>query len=315
MKIAVLDDYQDAAAAHGAWDSLGAEVDFVHEHLTGDDLVDRVADRDVLVCMRERTPIGRALLDRLPALRLVVTTGMRNASIDGAALAERGIPLCGTRAWIRSTTELTWALILGLVRPVLRDDRHVRSGGWQDSVGGDLAGRTLGVVGLGRQGSAVAAIALAFGMDVQAWSANLTAERAAEAGVTAVSKQELFETSDIVSLHLVLSERSRGVVGEPELRAMRRDAYLVNSARAALVDQDALRRALTEGWIRGAALDVFDTEPLPAGHWLRSAPRTLLSPHMGYVSEQGYRTFYGDAVEDIRAWADGTPIRVIKEAS
>jgi phosphoglycerate dehydrogenase-like enzyme len=226
-------------------------------------------------------------------------------------LAARGIAYSGTRAWTQSTTELTWALIMGLVRPVWADDARLRSGQWQTGLGGDLAGRTLGLVGLGRQGSAVAQIANAFGMRVLAWSTNLTADRAAEAGAVLVSKQELFADSDVVSLHLVLSDRSRGTVGWPELAAMRPEAYLVNSARAALIDQDALRRAMAHQRLAGVALDVYDVEPLPTDDWLRSSSRTLLSPHMGYVSAQSYRTFYGDAVEDIAAFLAGTPIRLV----
>jgi phosphoglycerate dehydrogenase-like enzyme len=311
VKVTVLDDYQSVAAQSADWASLGAELDFVHEHLAGDELAERLAASEAVVCMRERTPMPPELIERLPKLKLVVTTGMRNAAIATDALAARGIAYSGTRAWTQSTTELTWALIMGLVRPVWADDARLRSGQWQTELGGDLAGRTLGLLGLGRQGSAVAQIANAFGMRVQAWSTNLTADRAAEAGAVLVSKHELFADSDVVSLHLVLSERSRGIVGWPELAAMRPDAYLVNSARAALIDQDALRRAIAQERLAGVALDVYDVEPLPKDHWLRSSSRTLLSPHMGYVSAQSYRTFYGDAVEDIAAFLAGTPIRLV----
>jgi phosphoglycerate dehydrogenase-like enzyme len=313
VRIAVLDDYQDAAAGYGDWAGLpDASVDFVHEHLTDDDLVARVGACQVLVAMRERTRFPEQLLKRLPSLRLLVTTGMRNAAIDLTAAASAGITVCGTRARGQSTAELTWALIMGLVRPVGRYDADLRAGRWQTGVGGDLAGRTLGLVGLGRQGQAVARVGAAFGMDVLAWSPNLTPERATEGGASYATRDEVFACSDFVSVHLVLSERTRGLVGLPDLRAMRRDAYLVNTARAGLVDSAALRQALTEGWIAGCALDVYDEEPLPADHWLHSAPNTLLSPHMGYVSDAAYRVFYPDAVEDIEAFLTGSPLRVLQ---
>jgi phosphoglycerate dehydrogenase-like enzyme len=310
VRVAVLDDYQSAAAGAGDWAALaGVEVDFVHEHLTGDALVERIAGAAVVVAMRERTPITRSLLARLPALRMLVTTGMRNASIDVAAVREHGVLLTGTGSQRQSTAELTWALILGLIRPVARYDATIRAGGWQESVDGDLAGRTLGLVGLGRQGAAVAKVGLAFGMDVVAWSQNLTAEHAAAHGARLVSRADLFAGSDIVSLHLVLSDRSRALVGHGDLRAMRPDAYLVNTARAGLIDQTALRTAVEHGWLRGVALDVYDIEPLPADHWLRTSERTLLTPHMGYVSAAGYARYYGDAIENIAAYLAGTPIR------
>jgi phosphoglycerate dehydrogenase-like enzyme len=312
VRIAVLDDYQHAAAGAADWGSLAdVEIDFVHEHLLGDALVERIAGAQVVVAMRERTPVTRDLLARLPALKMLITTGMRNASIDAAAVRERGVLFTGTRGQRSSTAELTWALILGLIRPVGGYDATIRSGGWQDSVGGDLAGRTLGVVGLGNQGAAVARVGLAFGMDVVAWSPNLTAERAAEHSVRLVSRADLFAGSDIVSLHLVLSDRTRGLVGAADLRSMRPDGYLVNTARAGLIDQAALRAAVEGGWLRGVALDVFDIEPLPADHWLRTSDRTLLSPHMGYVSAVSYAKYYGDAVENIAAYLAGAPIREV----
>lgn len=311
IRVAVLDDYQSVAAGYADWSGRlpEAEVEFFHSHIAdSDELVVALRDFDVVVAMRERTPFPRSVLERLPRLRLLVTTGMRNASIDVGAAHERGITVCGTRGSATNTAELTWALILGLVRGVAADDAAIRAGGWQHRIGEDLAGETLGVVGLGRIGAKVAAVGAAFGMTVLAWSPHLTDERAAAHGVTRVGKADLFERSKVVTLHLVLSESTKGIVGEPELRAMRPDAYLVNTSRALLVDQAALRRALTEGWFAGAGLDVYDTEPLPADHWLRSAPRTLLSPHMGYVTQGAYRLFYSDAVEDIRAFLDGSPI-------
>jgi phosphoglycerate dehydrogenase-like enzyme len=246
------------------------------------------------------------VLERLPRLRLLVTTGMRNVAIDLDAAADAGVTVCGTRGHAPATPELTWALILGLLRDVAGNDARIRAGQWQGPVGQDVAGEILGVVGLGRLGRQVARIGAAFGMEVVAWSPNLTAERAAEYGVRLVTKSELFATAKVVTLHLVLGDRSRGVVGEPELSAMREDAYLVNTSRFGLLDPHALRRALTERSRPAAvALDVYDTEPLPADHWILTAPRTLLSPHMGYVTQASYRVFYGDAVEDIAAFAAG----------
>jgi phosphoglycerate dehydrogenase-like enzyme len=314
VRIAVLDDYQGVAAEMADWPGRlpGAEVRFFHEHIPEPDvLVTALEPYDVVVAMRERTRFPEEVLARLPRLRLLVTTGSRNAAISLEAARDRGIVVSGTGGVAGSTAELTWALILGLVRTVAADDARIRTGGWQEAVGLDLAGRTLGVVGLGRLGARVARIGLAFDMNVVAWSPNLTEERAAEHGVTAVTKEQLFGSADIVTLHMVLSERSRGLIGEPDLRAMKPTAYLVNTSRAGLVDTEALRRALSEEWIAGAGLDVFDIEPLPADHWLRTTPRTLLSPHMGYVTEDSYRVFYGDAVEDIVAFLDGTPIRTL----
>jgi phosphoglycerate dehydrogenase-like enzyme len=313
-RIAVLDDYLQVAAFMAPWQELlpGAEIDYFGEHFAEvDEAAAVLRDFDVVVAMRERTPFPRELLKQLPGLRLLVTTGMRNAAIDVPAAKELGITVCGTGAHGASTSELTWALILALVRPVQVDDRHLRDGGWQRRIGGDLAGRTLGLVGLGRQGGRVARVARAFDMDIIAWSPHLTAERAAEQGAELVSKHDVFARADVASVHLVLGDTTRGIVGAAELRALGPDSYLVNTARAALVDQAALRQALFEGWIAGAGLDVYETEPLPAGHWLRTAPRTLLSPHMGYVSGRGYQVFYGDAAQDIAAYLRGQPVRTL----
>jgi phosphoglycerate dehydrogenase-like enzyme len=314
VRVAVLDDYQGVAADMADWKGRlpGADVRFFHDYIAdADALVAALEPYEVIVAMRERTAFPREILERLPRLRLLVTTGTLNAAIDIDAARDRGVVVSGTGGSRSNTPELTWALILGLVRDVAADDARIRAGGWQETVGRDLHGRTLGVVGLGRQGAPVARVGQAFGMNVIAWSPNLTEERAAEHGVTLASKAELFGSADIVTLHLVLSERSRGIIGETELRAMKPSALLVNTSRAGLVDQDALARALQEGWIAGAGLDVFDVEPLPDDHWLRSSPRTLLSPHMGYVSEDGYRVFYGDAVEDIAAFLTGSPVRTL----
>jgi phosphoglycerate dehydrogenase-like enzyme len=314
VRVAVLDDYQGVAAEMADWPGRlpGVEVRFFNEHIPDPDvLVTALEPYDVIVAMRERTPFPEEVLARLPRLRLLVTTGMRNASISLPAARDRGIVVSGTRGIPGSTSELTWALILGLVRTVAADDARIRTGGWQEAVGLDLAGRTLGVMGLGRLGARVARIGLAFDMNVIAWSPHLTEGRAAEHGVAPTTKEALFGSADIVTLHMVLSERSTGLVGEPELRAMKPSAFLVNTSRAGLIDGDALARALSEEWIAGVGLDVFDVEPLPADHWLRSAPRTLLSPHMGYVTEDTYRVFYGDAVEDIVAFLSGDPVRTL----
>jgi phosphoglycerate dehydrogenase-like enzyme len=312
-RIAVLDDYQGVAGRMADWASLpGAEVVFFADHLTGDDAVAaRLADFDVVVAMRERTPLRRSLLVRLPRLRLLVTTGMRNAAIDVAAASELGITVCGTAGSGTSTPELTWALTLAAVRHVPAEDASIRAGGWQRTVGTDLAGATLGVLGLGRIGSRVAAVGRAFGMDVIAWSQNLTATAAEAAGATRVEREELFRRSDVLTIHLVLSDRTRGLVGAAELAAMKPTAYLVNTSRGPIVDEAALAAHLRAGRIAGAALDVYGEEPLPRDDPVRSLPNTVLTPHLGYVTEATYRTFFREAVEDIAAWLGGSPVRVL----
>lgn len=314
MRCVILDDYQQVATSYAEWSLLdGVEVTSVSEHLEAEALVDALAGAAVVVVMRERTPVTRALLDRLPELRLVVTSGMRNAAIDLDACRERGVAVCGTTSRSTPPVELTWALVLGLVRHLGAESTAFREGGpWQSTVGVDLAGATLGVVGLGKIGRRVADIGTAFGMDVLGWSPHLTDERAAEAGARrAGSLAELMAAADVVTLHLVLSDSTRGLVGAPELAAMRSSAYLVNTSRAGLVDTDALVDALRAGRIAGAGLDVFDEEPLPTDHPLRSLPQVLATPHLGYVTAGNYRTYFTEAVEDVAAWLAGTPTRLL----
>lgn len=303
MKIVVLDDYQRVAREYGGFDGVDADVEVRHEHL--DDPVPALRDADVVVAMRERTPFPAAIFERLPRLRLLVTTGMANASIDLGAAATHGVTVCGTEAGAATNTaELTWALILACRRHVVAEDRALRDGRWQTTVGADLAGTTLGVLGLGRLGRQVAQIGRAFGMRVIAWSQNLDAPER-------VGKEELFATSDVLTVHLKLSDRTTGLVGADELALMKPSAILVNTSRGPIVDQAALVAALTTGRIAGAGLDVYDTEPLPAGNPLRGAPNTVLLPHLGYVTERGLRTMYRQVVEDITAWRAGTPLRVL----
>jgi phosphoglycerate dehydrogenase-like enzyme len=313
-RIVVLDDYQGVALEHADWSLVpeGWEVAPVGEHLEGEALEATLAGAEIVVAMRERTAFPAALLDRLPALRLLVTTGMANASIDVAAARRNGVVVSGTGIRGNGTLEHTWGLILALARSIPREDAGVREGGWQRTVGADLAGATLGLVGLGRLGSAMVPVARAFGMEVLAWSFNLDGDAAREIGAEPVLRSELFRRSDFVSVHYKLGQRSVGLVGAAELAAMKPSAYLVNTSRGPVVDTDALLEALREGRIAGAALDVYDTEPLPAQHPLRSAPRTVLTPHLGYVTAGTYDVFFGEAVEDIVAFLAGDPVRVLE---
>lgn len=316
IKVVCLDDYQDVVRDCGPWDELADRIELVTstEHVPEPDrLAALLAGAEVVVAMRERTPFDRDLLERLPDLRLLVTKGMWNAAIDLEAARERGVVVSGTLNAGSPTVELTWTLILALVRDLLGQERSVRDGGWQRGLGGEVAGRTLGVIGLGRLGSKVATIGQAFGMDVVAWSQNLRPEVAAEQGVRAVTKDELLATSDVVTLHLKLSERSMGVIGAAELAAMKSTAFLVNTSRGPLVDEAALLDALRDGQIAGAGLDVYDVEPLPKGHPLRSAPNTVLTPHVGYVTQESYAHHFTQVVEGIRAWLDGAPVRVMND--
>ncbi|HXM57956.1 MAG TPA: D-2-hydroxyacid dehydrogenase family protein [Candidatus Dormibacteraeota bacterium] len=314
IQLAVLDDYQRVAAHMADWPAIvpDAAVTFFADHLTDEDeLAGRLAGFEAVVAMRERTPFRRSLLARLPRLRLLVTTGMRNAAIDLAAAGELGITVCGTAGSGTGTGELTWALILALLRHVPAEDASVRAGGWQHTIGADLAAATLGVLGLGNIGRRVAAVGLAFGMDVIAWSQNLTAEAAAAAGARRVEREELFRLADVLTIHLVLSDRTRGLVGPAELALMKPTAYLVNTSRGPIVDEAALAEHLRAGRIAGAGLDVFSVEPLPAGDPLRALPNTVLTPHLGYVTARAYRTFYREAAEDVAAFLAGRPVRVL----
>ncbi|MFG2829899.1 D-2-hydroxyacid dehydrogenase family protein [Streptomyces sp. NPDC048434] len=313
-RCAVLDDYQDVALSMADWSALAGAVDvrtLRQPFRSEDEVVSAIGDCEIVVAMRERTPFPASLLARLPRLRLLITSGMRNAAIDLEAAAQHGVTVCGTASNTEPPVELTWALILGLARNVVTESTAIRDGGpWQSTLGTDLHGRTLGLLGLGKIGTRVARIGQAFGMNVTAWSQNLTAERAAEAGVhAAATKDELLETSDFVSVHLVLGDRTRGLLGADELRRMRPTGYLVNTSRAAIVDQPALLRALRENWIAGAGLDVFDHEPLPADHPLRTLPNVLALPHLGYVTRRNYEGYFQQAVEDITAFLAGSPIR------
>ncbi|WP_405873135.1 D-2-hydroxyacid dehydrogenase family protein [Streptomyces sp. NBC_00005] len=314
LRCAVLDDFQDAALRSADWTPLQDRVEVVvhREHIVDEDeLAAVLADFDIVVTLRERVPFPASLLDRLPRLKLLVASGMRNSVIDVAAAERGGVTVCGTASSSTPPVELTWALLLGLARGLVTENNSLRSGGpWQQTVGADLHGRRLGLLGLGKIGSRVAQVGLAFGMHVSAWSQNLTKERADEVGVElAASKEELLENSDFVSIHLALGDRTRGLLGATELALLKPTAYLVNTSRAAIVDQDALLAALHEGRIAGAGVDVFDVEPLPAGHPMRTAPRLLATPHLGYVSQANYATYYSHAVEDIQAFLVGEPVR------
>jgi phosphoglycerate dehydrogenase-like enzyme len=314
MRIAVLDDYQGVAREMADWGSLGADCEavFFREHFSKVEvLTETLAGFEVIVAMRERTPFPRALLEKLPQLRLLVTTGLRNASIDVAAARERGIVVCGTPGAAGTTGELTWGLIHALFRSIPQEDRALREGRWQTTVGIGLAGKTLGIVGLGTIGTQVAKVGMAFNMEVIAWSQNLDAERAAKVGAKRVERDELLAKADVVTIHLVLSDRTRGLIGARELGLMKRSAFLVNTSRGPIVDEAALAAALSKGTIAGAGVDVYNTEPIAREHPLLSAPNTVLTPHLGYVTRESYRAYFTGAVEDIAAWRRGAPIRVL----
>lgn len=314
MQLAILDDYQGVALRLADWASLAPAVNSVPIRDFLPDVeaaANRLRDYELVVAMRERTPFPGALITRLPKLKLLVTTGMRNAAIDLKAAAERGITVCGTDMLPYPTAELTWCLILALARNLVPEDRNMREGGWQTTVGVSLKGKTLGVLGLGKLGSEVARVAKAFGMNVIGWSQNLTAERAGAADAELVTKDQLFRRADFLTIHMLLSDRTRGLVGPSELAAMKPSAFLINTSRGPIIDTSALLTALELRRIAGAAIDVYDQEPLAADHPLRKLDNVVLTPHLGYVIEENYRHAYGHAVEDVRAFLDGKPIRVL----
>jgi phosphoglycerate dehydrogenase-like enzyme len=315
FRVAILDDYQNVALTLADWSRLRtADIRTFTDHESDPGaLVKRLEPFDCLVLMRERTPFPRAVLDRLGNLRLLVTAGMRNHAIDLAAARDNGVVVSGTETQPYSTAELTWGLILALARQIPAENAALRAGRWQTTVGVGLHGKVLGVVGLGRQGKQVAAVGRAFGMDVVAWSQNLTAARAAEGGARLVSRRDLFALSDVVTIHLLLSDRTRGLIGADDLAVMKPSAFLVNTARGPIVEEAPLLAALERRAIAGAALDVFEPEPLDPAHPLCRLDNVILTPHLGYVVDENYRRIYGQSVEAIAAFLDGTPIRVLRD--
>jgi phosphoglycerate dehydrogenase-like enzyme len=310
--VSILDDYQNVALTSADWSGVRDRftVEVITEHIADEaELVRRLRDSAVVVAMRERTPFPASLLAQLPALRLLVTTGAKNAAIDVAAARQQGVTVSGTIGTGTAMPEITIGMMIALMRNFAQEDAAVRAGGWQHTIGPGLAGRTLGIVGLGRLGVPVARLAQAFDMSVIAWSPHLTQDRADPHGVRAVDKSTLFAESDVVTIHMPLSDASRGLVATADIALMKPTAYLINTSRGPIVDEAALIDALSAGGIAGAALDVYDVEPLPADHPLRSLRNTLLLPHIGYVTTDNYRTWFGQVVEDILAWADGAPIR------
>ena len=318
MRLSILDDYQGVALDMADWSPVrnrGVEIAVERHAFVDEDAVVRaLADSELVAAMRERTPFSKSVVDRLLKLKLLVTTGMRNASFDMATLKDHGVTVCGTGGpgvGNEDTAELAWGLILGAARRIAEDHRFMRQGGWQTRIGHRVAGKTLGLLGLGRLGSAVARVGLAFGMKAIAWSQNLTAEKAEAQGAEWVEKDELFLHSDILSVHLVLSPRSRGLVGAREIGLMKPSAILVNTSRGPICDTEAIIRALKEGRLAYAGFDVYDKEPLPVDHPLRKAPNVILTPHIGYVTDENYRSSYPQIVENVVAFLDRKPVRVI----
>ena len=307
MKVAILDDYQNVALQMADWSAVSrhAAIDVFNDHLADPDrLVERLQPYDVVAVMRERTPLPRSIIERLPNLKMIASNAPRNASIDLAAATERGIAVTHSGYTSAPTVELTWALILASARHLVAEAASVRQGAWQHTLGEDLAGKTLGIIGLGSIGTRVAQVALAFGMKVIAWSQHLTPEKAAAGGAQLVSKEELFKQADVITIHLVLSDRTRHLVGAPELALMKPSARLVNTSRGPIVVEAALIDVLNAGKIAGAALDVYDIEPLPPDHPYRKVERLLATPHIGYVSRGLYQRFYGDMAANIAAWLE-----------
>ncbi|WP_419960035.1 D-2-hydroxyacid dehydrogenase family protein [Psychrobacillus sp. BM2] len=314
IRCAILDDYQQVALKIADWSAITKKVEIVSfsQHFNDEnELVESIRDAEIVIVMRERTPFGVTLFEKLPKLKLLITSGMRNASIDLVAASAHGVAVCGTASSSEPPTELTWALILNLARQIRKENDSLRNNGlWQSTIGTDLYGKRLGILGLGKIGGRMATIAKAFGMDVIAWSQNLTKEQTDKLGVQlASSKEELLKTSDYVTIHLVLSDRTRGLISEKDLQHMKGSAYLVNTSRSGIVDQQALLKALHENWIAGAGLDVFDIEPLPTNHPFRTLPNVLATPHLGYVTGKNYTTYFREAIEDIEGYLDGQVIR------
>ncbi|MBE9461455.1 D-2-hydroxyacid dehydrogenase family protein [Dyadobacter subterraneus] len=305
IKIAVLDDYQNAALQMADWTALEkvSEITVFNNHLFGqEEIVQRLKPFDVICLMRERTPVSRELLSKLPNLKLIVSTGFRNASIDSSAVNELGIQLENTGYIGSGAPELTWALLMAIARKIPQENASVKNGGWQNTIGTDLKGKTIGIIGLGNIGDKIASIAHVFDMNVIAWSENLTEEKAEANGAKLVSKAYLFQNADFVTVHLVLSERSKGIIGAADLALMKPSAYLINTSRGPLIDENALIDALKQNKIAGAALDVFETEPLPADHPFRTLDNVLATPHIGYVTEDTYKLFFEDTVKIIENW-------------
>jgi D-3-phosphoglycerate dehydrogenase len=315
VRCAILDDYQDVVLKVADWSKVKGDVDIkvFHEHLGGPDkVIAALQGYQIVVAMRERTGFPRQVIEALPDLKLLITTGMRNASIDTDAAKERGVTVCGTGSFGSPTSGIAIGLMLELTRHIGQENQRLHVGAiWQATIGPDLEGMTLGVLGLGKLGTRTANIAKAFGMKVIAWSQNLTAEKAQEAGVTYVSKDDLFKQSDFITIHIVLSQRSRGLVGARELGLMKPSAYLINTSRGPIIDESALIAALRDQKIAGAGLDVFDVEPLPVDHPFRKMDNVVITPHLGYVSEQNYKNYFAGVVEDIRGFLDGKPVRVM----
>lgn len=315
MKLAILDDYQNAALASADWSSLGPEIDIsvFYSHLGHDEdaVAEALAPFEILVAMRERTPFPRSLIERLPRLKLLVTTGMRNLAIDMAAARERGIPVCGTGMLPYPAAEHAMALILDLFKKISRETRAMHEGGWQDQISEGLNGKTLGLIGLGKLGERVARFGQALEMTVVAWSQNLTEARCREVGVRLVDKETLLREADVLSIHVVLSDRTRGLIGPGDLALMKQTAYLVNTSRGPIVDEAALIDALRSGSIAGAGLDVYDVEPLPSDHPLRALDNAVLTGHTGYVIREFYELVYGEALEAVAGWRAGAPVRVL----
>jgi len=316
LKAAILDDYQNVALSLADWDRLKDRVQFTvfNDHLADEDAVaKRLADFEIVIMNRERTPFLAGLLKKLPKLKLLLTSGMVNRSIDVRAANDQGITVCGSQSSSSSTPELTWGIIIALARQIPREVRNMQDGRWQETVGVGLKGRTLGIIGLGHLGVPVARVGLAFDMKVAVWSPNMSQERADKVmpGLTAVSKEEMMSGSDFITIHMPLGPRSLGIVGAADIARMKKTAYLINTSRGPIVDQDALYKAVREGKIAGCGLDVYDIEPLPADHPVRSLPNSVLTPHLGFVEVDAYKRHFAEAVENIENWLKGSPSRVI----